>query len=78
LDGQPVKLHGVRGFISPENDGPDTCVAQLVHRTYTDSNGDAAEELVQIVVSGTRPMRTLCADAKSLGSTAAERLPKTT
>jgi hypothetical protein len=77
-DGQPVKLHGVRGFISPENDGPDTCVAQLVHRTYTDSNGDAAEELVQIVVSGTRPMRTLCADAKSLGSTAAERLPKTT
>jgi hypothetical protein len=75
-DGQPVKLHGVQAFISPESDGPNTCVAQLVHRTYTDSNGDPAEDLVQVVVSGGRPMRTLCADARSLGSIVAMRTAK--
>lgn len=74
-DGQPVKLNGVPAFVSPENDGPNTCVTQLVHRKYTDSNGDSQEELVEMVVSGNRPMKTLCADSKALGTAAAAALP---
>ncbi|MFB9839389.1 hypothetical protein, partial [Actinoallomurus acaciae] len=76
-DGTPVRLAGHAAFIQAGGDGHGTCVAQVVHRTYTDTGGQPTAEIVFLVVSGSRAESRLCADAKALASAAATRLPKT-
>ncbi|WP_329245211.1 serine/threonine protein kinase [Actinoallomurus sp. NBC_01490] len=75
-DGTPVRLAGHAAFIQPGGDGHGTCVAQVTHRTYTDTGGHTTAEIVFLVVSGSRSESRLCADAKALASSAAAGLPK--
>ncbi|GLY75203.1 serine/threonine-protein kinase [Actinoallomurus iriomotensis] len=76
-DGTPVRLAGHAAFVQAGGDGHGTCLARVVHRTYTDTGGHTTAEIVFLVVSGSRPESRLCADAKALASAAAARLPKT-
>lgn len=74
-DGRPVRLAGHAAYLTPGGDGRDTCLVQVVHRTYTDSAADPTAEIVSMVVSGDGPADRLCADARSLAADAAGRLP---
>jgi len=75
-DGQPVRINGRQAFITPNDDGPGTCVAQVVYRPYQDPNGEDQEEIVELEIAGNRPVTKLCADARTLAATAITRLPK--
>ncbi|HEY0475674.1 MAG TPA: serine/threonine-protein kinase [Kribbella sp.] len=75
-DGQPTKYGNHAAVIESDGDGPGTCVARVVHRTYADPNGDPAVELVQLVVSGPGTTTELCRQTTQLARAAAGRLPR--
>jgi len=74
-DGQPTTLAGRSAFVSPEDGGPKTCLVSVVYRSYRNPDGDAMEEIVELEVDGSRPTSELCADAKSLATVIATKLP---
>jgi hypothetical protein len=74
-DGQPTTLAGRSAFVSPEDGGPKTCLVSVVYRAYRNPDGDAMEEIVELEVDGSRPISELCADAKSLATVIATKLP---
>jgi hypothetical protein len=74
-DGQPIKLAGHSAFVSPEDDGPHTCLVSVVHRAYRNPDGDAMEEIAEVIVDGDEPTATLCSDARTLATAVATRLP---
>jgi len=75
-NGQPVRYAGHRAYVEPRGDGDQTCEVQIVHRAYTNTDGDDKQELVDIVVHGGDPMKRLCADAQRTAKTTAARLPR--
>ncbi|HVX44512.1 MAG TPA: protein kinase [Mycobacteriales bacterium] len=74
--GTPATLQGRPAFVRAGDDGPHTCVARLVAHRYTDAAGDAKTELVEVSIEAPQPAVRLCADAETLGSAAAKKLPK--
>ncbi|MBO0821127.1 MAG: hypothetical protein J2P26_09785, partial [Nocardiopsaceae bacterium] len=75
-DGQPEKLSGRDAYVSPGGDGNDGCLVRIVNRTFTDSGGSPAEEVVYLVVNGNRPPTELCAPANTLAANAAANLQR--
>ncbi|MFI6299050.1 protein kinase [Nonomuraea sp. NPDC050790] len=73
-DGSETRLNGYRTILRPEAEGDDSCLAQLVYRTYTNQDGRAAET-VNVLVSGARSADQLCQLARRLTASAAARLP---
>jgi predicted Ser/Thr protein kinase len=74
-DGQPVRLGGRQAFVTPDGDGPGTCVVSIVYRPYRSAEGERKEETTEVVVTGGRPRAELCADATTLAPVVATRLP---
>lgn len=77
-DGQQTTLHGRDTWVDANGHGVRTCVAMIVHRTYTDPDKDdrRAMELVLVVVRGDNPGEQLCQPATTLANAAAARLPR--
>ncbi|WP_237103738.1 hypothetical protein, partial [Nonomuraea sp. MG754425] len=73
--GAATRLSGLRAYVRPEAEGHETCLAQIVYRTYGDRHGRRAAETVRVLVGGSRPMRELCRMATGLAGAAASRLP---
>lgn len=75
-DGQPITVGGRSAFLSNENDGPKTCAVVIVYRTYVESNGQDAVELVTMSVGGSAKPASLCGLATKLAQAAVVKLPK--
>jgi hypothetical protein len=75
-DGQPITVGGRAAFLSNENDGPKTCAVVIVYRTYVESNGQDAVELVTMSVGGSAKPASLCGLATKLAQAAVLKLPK--
>ncbi|MFF1822990.1 serine/threonine-protein kinase [Kribbella sp. NPDC058245] len=75
-DGVPAKFGGRQAFVQAGDDGPDTCVARIVHRSYADPHGKPAVELIQLIVRGDGSSAELCRLARELGTAAASKLPR--
>lgn len=75
-DRQPMTVSGRSAFLSNENDGPKTCAMVIVYRTYVDSNGQDAVELVTMSVGGSAKPASLCGLATKLAQAAVPKLPK--
>ncbi|MGH3375764.1 MAG: serine/threonine-protein kinase [Actinoallomurus sp.] len=75
-DGRPARLAGHAAYIDAGGEGRGTCLAQVVFRTYASTSADTTAEIVYLVVSGSRSSAQLCAQAKSLATSAAAGLPK--
>ncbi|WP_329005604.1 protein kinase [Kribbella sp. NBC_00709] len=75
-DGQPITVGGRSAFLSNENDGPKTCAVVIVYRTYVESNGQDAVELVTMSVAGSAKPASLCGLATKLAQAAVPKLPK--
>ncbi len=73
-DGRPTTLSDHDAYITEEADEPD-CLAQVVNRKDFDANGDQVDEVLQIAVSGPRPVAQLCEPARALAAAAAAKLP---
>jgi hypothetical protein len=74
-NGRPTRLSGHAAYIQPGGDGKDTCLAQVVHRTYASPDSGPTAEIVFLVVSGKRSQARLCDQSRSLASAASARLP---
>jgi len=74
-DGRPTQIDGRYAVVEPEGDGDETCLVQVVHRPYADTDANPAVELMLVVVSGPAPPEQLCAPATDLAEAAAARLP---
>jgi len=75
-DGRPARFAGHRAYVQPRGDGDTTCVARIVHRAYTNADGDARQEIAMLVVEGDAPMARLCGDVRRLAKTTAARMPR--
>ncbi|MEU4193513.1 protein kinase [Kribbella sp. NPDC026611] len=75
-DGTPTTVVGRPAVVSNENDGPKTCAVVIVYRTYVESNGQDAVELVTMSVAGPAKPASLCGLATKLAQAAALKLPK--
>ncbi|WP_405059361.1 serine/threonine protein kinase [Kribbella sp. NBC_01505] len=75
-DGVPARFGDRKAFVAAEDDGPDTCVARIVHRSYADPHGKEAVELIKLVVRGNSSSTELCRLATQLGQAAATKLPR--
>ncbi|MEV5888983.1 serine/threonine-protein kinase [Nonomuraea fuscirosea] len=74
--GTATLLNGLPAFVKPEDEGDETCLVLIVHRTYADPHGRTAAETVRLLVHGSRPMPRLCAMATDLARAVATRLPR--
>jgi eukaryotic-like serine/threonine-protein kinase len=74
-ESRPVRLGGRQAFVTPGDDGPGSCLVQIVHREF-ESGGDRVAEMVKLDVFGTRSSRKVCDTAEALGTDTATRLPR--
>ena len=74
-DGQPIKLAKRSAFVTPEDDGPGSCLVSVVFRSYRNADGDAMEDVIEVTVDGKKPTAQLCTDARTLAGTIATKLP---
>ncbi|MEO3977859.1 caspase family protein [Streptomyces sp. CAU 1734] len=51
-DGALTGIGGRQAVVQPEGEGEDTCLIRVVHRSYTDQEGNTAVETVNITVGG--------------------------
>ncbi|MEV0312528.1 serine/threonine-protein kinase [Nonomuraea fuscirosea] len=75
--GTATRLNGRPAFVKPEDEGDETCLVLIVHRTYADPHGRTAAETVRLLVHGSRPVPRLCAMATDLARAVSTRLPRT-
>lgn len=75
-DGRHEKLSGRDAYVKPGGDGGDDCLVRVVNRHFVDDSGNAAEEVLYLVVDGHQPPPALCAPATALAADAAARLPR--
>jgi hypothetical protein len=75
-DGRPEHLGGRQAYVTPGGDGGDDCLVRVVNRRFVDGNGDPTEEMIYLVVEGSRPPAHLCAPATALAADAASRMPR--
>lgn len=75
-NGEPADIAGTTGFVSPREDGPDSCVVRLPHRTYTNSHGNPTIEHLQLTAHSPQPSGRLCDAAEALTAAAAKNIAK--
>ncbi|MEO3870044.1 serine/threonine-protein kinase [Nonomuraea sp. B12E4] len=75
-DGTATRLNGFRAVIEPAGEGDDTCLVQVVYRSYSDQHGETAVETVRLLVGGSRPMDRLCRMATELAGSATAGLAR--
>ncbi|RKN40401.1 serine/threonine protein kinase [Streptomyces hoynatensis] len=68
-DGRLTRLHGHEAYVSPKDEGEDTCVVRVPYRSYP-WHGSTKAEVVQLVVEGERPVDELCEMAGDLAAAA--------
>ncbi|GAA2327472.1 hypothetical protein GCM10010376_54280 [Streptomyces violaceusniger] len=73
--GQRAVIAGKRSSVSPNEWEDDSCLVQMLHRSYRNSLGDDTVEFVSLNVYGPKPTEKLCTTAKALAATAAKKLP---
>ncbi|PZG49789.1 hypothetical protein C1I98_11420 [Spongiactinospora gelatinilytica] len=73
-DGTPARFNDYPAFVEAEGDGEETCLVQVVYRSYTDDRGRIAVEKVRLAVGGSRPTDRLCQMARGLAGPATARL----
>lgn len=73
-DGDLTKLDGYDSFVQSEGEGEETCLVQVVYRSYADQNRKKAVEKLSLVVSGSRSPDQLCESATDLARSAAAEL----
>jgi hypothetical protein len=74
-DGQPIQVGGHAAFDEGANWSDNSCEIAVVHRPFTDADGDQKDELLLVIVSGSGPPGQLCAQATTLAAPAAAALP---
>ncbi|MEV0998133.1 serine/threonine-protein kinase [Nonomuraea sp. NPDC050202] len=74
--GTSTRLNGRPAYVRPAGEGEETCLVQVVHRTYPDVHGRTAAETLRILVGGSRPTERLCRMATHLADAATARLPR--
>lgn len=77
-DGKATTVAGRTAFIQAGDagDGPGTCTIVVVQRHYKHSDGEKAEELVDVEARGAGAMDELCGQAMQLATTAMAKLPR--
>ncbi|MFC7583834.1 hypothetical protein ACFQYP_08760 [Nonomuraea antimicrobica] len=73
--GTSTRLNGFRSFVQPEREGDETCLVQIVYRTYADQRSQTSAETLRVLVGGSRPMTQLCRMATDLADSATAGLP---
>ncbi|WP_433337643.1 serine/threonine-protein kinase [Spirillospora sp. CA-294931] len=74
-DGTNIRIKGRRAHVEPEGDGEGTCLVLVMHRSYTDEDGDTAVEMLHLVTAGKSPAKQLCVMATRLAESATASLP---
>lgn len=74
--GTSTRLNGLPAYIRPAAEGDETCLVQVVYRTYTDVRSQTAAETLLLLVGGSRPTERLCRMATHLAGAATARLPR--
>jgi eukaryotic-like serine/threonine-protein kinase len=74
-DGQPIKLAKRSAFVTPEDDGPHSCLVSVVYRSYRNADGDAIEDVIEVTVDGKKSTAQLCTDARALAGSIVTKLP---
>ncbi|MEU4893008.1 serine/threonine-protein kinase [Streptomyces sp. NPDC044780] len=75
-DGQRAVIAGRKSFVLPNEWSDESCLVQMLHRSYRNSLGDDTVELVSLNVRGPQSTEKLCHTAKALTAAAAKKLPK--
>ncbi|MFI5696577.1 protein kinase [Kribbella sp. NPDC051586] len=75
-DGRRVTLAGRSAFVASVYDGPGTCAALIVYRTFVDTHGQDGVELVTVTATGPGTQTSLCGLVTKLGQAAGAKLPK--
>lgn len=76
-NGQRAKIAGTTGYVSPKEEGDDSCVVYTPRRTYTNSAGERTVERFQLTLrERQRPNAKVWADAKALAGTAVKAIAK--
>lgn len=76
-NGEPTSIAGTTGYVSPKEEGDDSCVVYTPHRTYTNSVGDRTVELFRLTVrEQQQSSRKVCDTAKALAATAVKSIAK--
>nr|WP_272910352.1 serine/threonine-protein kinase [Streptomyces mexicanus] len=74
-NGKPAKIADATDYVSPKEEGDDSCVIYAPHRTFTDSVGERTIELFRLTLSEQGQKSTkVCAGAKALAATAAQKI----
>lgn len=73
-DGRPITVAGRPAFVIPQSEGDDTCEVSLAYRTFPGALGQRTE-YQRVIVHGTQPTDTLCANATTLTTAVAGHLP---
>nr|SBO98583.1 hypothetical protein BN4615_P8099 [Nonomuraea gerenzanensis] len=73
--GTATRLNGLPAFVRPEAEGEETCLVEVVHRTYPAGRGRTAETL-RLLVGGSRPPDPLCRMATRLAGFATAELTR--
>ena len=71
--GRPTRLRGHEAYVSPGEEGPDSCVVLVPYRSYP-WQGSAKAEVLWLLVRGDRPVDELCEGAGDLAGVAAGEL----
>ncbi len=74
-DGQPTRFGGREAFIKAGGYGTRSCVAQIVHRRYSNLNTSSRFELLQVVLLGSLPPEDLCRMVNDIAEPTAANLP---
>ncbi|MEV0826210.1 hypothetical protein [Nonomuraea rubra] len=74
--GTSTRLNGLPAYIRPAAEGEETCLVQVVYRTYADVRSRTAAETLLLLVGGSRPAERLCRMATRLAGAATARLPR--
>jgi eukaryotic-like serine/threonine-protein kinase len=72
----PTHLAGHEAYVMPGDDGPGTCLIQLVHRYVTEPNGDRIAEMLKLELSGQPTASRACTTAKPLAAATTKHLPQ--
>ncbi|MEU0604052.1 serine/threonine-protein kinase, partial [Streptomyces sp. NPDC006393] len=76
-DGKPARVAGTTSYVSPKEEGDDSCVVYTPHRTFTDSAGDRAVELFRLTLREQGRKNTeVCAGARALAGAAVRNIAK--